>query len=257
MQIDKRFQLGEVREVMILKHKIFAAGVLGLICPLLLVRGASAQENDYGTWKKAEVITRPAAKSRPRPVRIKAPLLTMRWQFFVAGETNEEAIDPARRTFVDDELVRIAVQVNQSGYVYVINHTVKYDNSIEGPFLISRGQYQIKKDQQLVLPLVCPDPNRIDGKCWWRTKSPPGREVVTIIFSRGEIEEWKDLDTGKADSPVSESLIYSLTRESPDTNRKILMGPLQRINGRQITEVWNPNPKRNEVLVERIEFTHE
>jgi hypothetical protein len=243
---------------MIQKQKLSIAILLGLFCSPLLVRSASAQEDDYGTWKKAEVITRPAAKSRPRPVRIKAPLLTMRWQFFVAGEeTNEESIDPSRRTFVDGELVRIAVRVNQSGYVYVINHTVKRDNSIEGPFLISRGQYEIRKDQQLVLPLVCPESNRIDGKCWWRTKSPPGREVITIIFSRDEIEEWKDLDADTEDSPVSESLIYAVSRESPETNRKLLKGsPSQGVNGQHITEVWNPNPKRNEVLVERIEFTH-
>jgi hypothetical protein len=127
--------------------KLLITTLLGLFCALLPVRSASAQEDDYGIWKKAEVITRPAAKNRPHPVRIKAPLLTMRWQFFVAGdETKEESIDPAKRTFVDGELVRIAVQVNQSGYVYVINHTVKRDNSIEGPFLISRGQYQIMKD---------------------------------------------------------------------------------------------------------------
>jgi hypothetical protein len=239
-------------------RRLLIAILLGLFCPPLLVRSASAQEDDYGTWKKAEVITRPATKSRPRPVRIKAPLLTMRWQFFVAGEeTDEMAIDPARRTFVDGELVRIAVRVNQSGYVYVINHTVKRDNSIDGPFLISRGQYQIRKDQQLVLPPLCQESNRIDGKCWWRTISPPGREVITIIFSRDEIEEWKDMEAGKGNPPVNESLIYSLTRQSPDTNRKIWKGSQsQGINGQYVTMVWNPNPKRNEVLVERIEFTH-
>jgi hypothetical protein len=239
-------------------RRLLIAILLGLFCSPLLVGSASAQEDDYGIWKKAEVITRPPTKSRPRPVRVKAPLLTMRWQFFVASdETNEEAIDPAKRTFVDGELVRIAVQVNQSGYVYVINHTVKRDNSIEGPFLISRGQYQIKKDQQLVLPLLCPESNRIDGKCWWRTKSPPGREVVTIIFSRDEVEEWKELDASKGDSLVNEPLIYSLTRQSPETNRRVGKGtPSQGTNGQHITMVWNPNPKRNEVLVERIEFTH-
>lgn len=241
---------------MLQKRKSAYAVLLGWWFTLFLVGSAAAQEDDYGTWKRAEVITRPATKSRARPVRIKAPLLTMRWQFFVAGEeTNEEAIDPAKRTFVDGELVRLAVQVNQTGYIYIINHTVKRDNSIEGPFLISRGQYQINKDQRLVLPPLCPESNRVHGKCWWRTKSPPGREVITIIFSRDEIEEWKDLENGKEDSPVSESVIYAVSRESPETNRKVLP-QLQGMNGQHVTEVWNPNPKRNEVLVERIEFTH-
>src|SRR5262245_1756902 len=92
----------------------------GLLWPalcgsLIPARSVMAQDNDYGRWQKAEVIMRPATRTRPRPVRISAPLLTMRWQFLVADqETAEQAVDPGSRSFADDELVRIAVQVNQT-----------------------------------------------------------------------------------------------------------------------------------------------
>ncbi|HKX33328.1 MAG TPA: DUF4384 domain-containing protein [Blastocatellia bacterium] len=228
-------------------------------CSLLAARSVRGQEDDYGRWQKAEVITRPATRTRPRPVRISAPLLTMRWQFLVADEeTAEQAVDPGSRSFADNELVRIAVQVNQTGYIYVINHTIKNDHSIEGPFLISRGQYRIQKDQERVLPLRCPSTNQRGGKCWWRIKSPPGREVITLIFSRDEIEPWKNLETHEREPAVDEALIYALTRESPQTRRKLWKGPpSQGLNGSQVNMVWNPDRGRNEVLVERIEFTHQ
>jgi hypothetical protein len=240
--------------------KAFSFLVMGSFSFLLLVQSAAAQEDDYGKWKKQEQITRPVTRKRPRPVTITAPLLTMRWQFLVASDQKEQPVNPKSRDFVDGERARIAVQVNQNGYLYVINHTVKGDNSIEGPLLISRGQYSVKKDQQQVIPVTCPDSDRKNGKCWWTLKQPAGLEVVTIIFSRDEIDEWKDFNSDDEDPPVSESLVHEKSRESPNPQRKawtVRKGsrPVG-LNGPHVAMVWNPNLKNNEVLVERIEFNH-
>lgn len=242
-------------------------GLVLICCFQINTWNSAAQNLGVGlSWEKETTITRPVTKKRPQPVRIQAPLLTLRWQFLVAGaNTAEQAISPKSREFIDGEFVRMAVQVNQKGYLYVINHTVKSDKTIEGPFLISRGKYSVNKNQQVILPLnslsECPEANQKDGKCWWKIRPPAGREVVTIIFSRDEIEEWSQASP-TTDLPVDETKIYELTREAPKTKSGIWTTAMQKqsklegLTGPYVTMVWNPNSANNELLVERIEFNH-
>ncbi|MCI0336640.1 MAG: DUF4384 domain-containing protein [Acidobacteria bacterium] len=244
------------------------AVLVTIYCFLTQARTVTAQGREgFGlVWEKSQNITRPPTPKRPRPKPTTAPLLTLRWQFQMAGaQTKGEAINPTTRTFVDGELIRIAVQVNQNGFVYLINHTVKSDKEIEGPVLLPGGKYSVKKDQEIVLPPTplseCPAENQKDGKCWLRTEPPAGIEVVTIIFSRDEIDEWANLSTA-IKNPVAEPLINELTRKCPNPSRAVWTEAVQKnsklkgIRGPHVKMVWNPNKNDNELLVERIEFNH-
>lgn len=241
---------------------IFIAAVF---CCLVQALPALAQ-NPGIFWEKKKVITRPVVKNKPKRPPLKAPLLTMRWQMWVSTQQAQaDPVDPRNRTFVDGELVRLAIQVNQKGYLYVINHTVKSDKTIEGPKLISHGKYAVEKNHQDVHPKVdfadCPKGAQKGGKCWWLMMQPAGREVVTIIFSRDEIEEWVNLKS-EWEPLVDETLIHELTRQSPGTRRAAWTVPMQGalkltgIAGPHVMMVWNPNRQNNEILVERIEFNH-
>jgi len=204
----------------------------------------------------------------PRPV--KKPLLALRWQLLTYDKQNrEQAVDPLTQNFVDDDGVRLGVQINQDGYVYIVNHTVERDGKITPPTLISKEQNLIRKDTVIELPTTLPPTcrnmsYRQNGKYWWKMRPPAGREVVTIIFSRKPINELAEAarkDPCK-DVWVSDSLLFELTRKAPEPKHEFWTPQMQKqsglqgIKGAHVIMVWNPNPSNNDLLVERIEFNY-
>jgi hypothetical protein len=234
---------------------------------LLLFQGVVAQpakkSQSGNVWDEPKVAV-PKSPGVPRPV--KKPLLTLRWQLLTLDQQNQEqAVDPASRNFADGDWVRLGVQINQDGYLYIINHTVEKDGKITPPTLISKEQNLIKKDTVIELPTIGSSKYQRNNKYWWQMRPPAGREVITIIFSRGRVEKLAEAagqDVNR-DVLVSDSLLFELSRRAPEPSHKLWtpemqkQAKLQGVKGAHVTMVWNPNPSNNDLLVERIEFNHQ
>lgn len=256
----------------LLKHlgKIFFSVMFLLVATNSSIEKVTAQKDDpSNVWINSTPIKRPPDKGRKRK-SIVAPFLTMRWQVLTLGRKAEisanncveEPINPAGFTFTDKDAVRLAVQVNQKGYLYLINHTEAPDGRIiEGPKLISAGQYEVEKDLKQLLPPTCPKDESSCGQCWWRMYSPAGREVVTVIFSRDKINQLAN--NSGYDLMVSASYIEELKRNSPNPKHQLWdldsqkKSRLTGVTGHHVTMVWNPNASDNEMLIERITLNHQ
>jgi hypothetical protein len=241
----------------------FGAFLLTGLCWLIPVQNAAAQKKGGGsTWDKP-VVSVPATPGRPRPAKL--PLLTLRWQMLSVNKQNQEhAVDTANQTLEDGDWARLGVQINQDGYVYIINHTVEQNGRMTPPTLISKEQNKIPKNTVIEMPTIGTSKYQKNGKYWWRLREPAGREVVTVIFSRNRIDELAAAAGQNRDKDVvvKDSLIFDIIQKSPSPSRKPWSlnsqrtSSLQGIRGDQVTMVWNPDPRKNEYLVERIEFNH-
>jgi len=223
---------------------------------------AVAQTEGYGAWIKEEV----PVKTPGKQTVVTVPKLTLRWQILTLDKQNQELAAASSREFVDGDWVRVAVQVNQAGYLYIINHTIERDGKLTRPTLISKKLNKVAKDRIVELPALagCPSRYQRNNKCWWRMRKPEGREVITIIFSRNQVNEFAEAASKSAEEDVyvSDDLIFRLTQKSPEPKRQPWSPAdqrrykLQGIMGDHVTMVWNPNARNNEVLVERLEYNH-
>jgi hypothetical protein len=244
--------------------------VLGTALALLpAYRNAGAQSSDPSLiWTAPTTIKRPPPKkplpkAHPAPPKtVSAPLLTMRWQVLSKGaDGKDKAVDPKTFVFHDEDRLRLAVKVNQAGYFYVISHTESPDGSkiTENPVLLFNGHNYVAKDEEVLIPDNCDAKFRDDqNKCWYWMTPGPGRQVVTLVFSRDPVES---LPTAIADKgiEVGPAILEQLRSGSPKpTHRPWTAASTGSVlKGQYITAAWNPNKDDNEELVEQIVLTHE
>jgi hypothetical protein len=238
---------------------------------ILLILGltslAVAQSSDPSlVWTKpAEIkrVPKPQHKAPPAPHKtVSAPLLTLRWQVLTVGaDGKEKAIDPKTFVFHNDDRLRFAVKVNQAGFLYVINHTESLDGKIiDKPRLIFNGHNYVDKEQEVFLPDNCPGLYRDEqGKCWYKMTPPGGHQIVTVVFSREQIENLPN-EAPEAGVEVDPAIINDLRSSSPKPSHRpwaATAAPGSVLKGAFITAAWNPNKDDNEDLVEQIVLTHE
>ena len=240
--------------------------LLVMLCGLVSSSVALAQDDKQnpGVSWDADKVPNPPVKRGPGPVRRKVPLLMLRWQLWGLDRQNQEFAVPSTREFADGEFVRLSVQVNQEGYLYLMKHTVEKDGKTTPTTMISMAIEKVTKDSVVDVPIGCESKYKRNGRCWWRLRKPAGREVVTAVFSRKPIPELSNIVRKNLGEEVyvGDNLIFQLTQKSPppkhqawtvaDQKRKLLPG----LKGEYISMVQNPNVQNNELLVERIEFTH-
>lgn len=252
-------------------------GLLLLLLAGLSPLGLAVQKNDPNvilTIDKPRPIHRRPPRVKPRTPRaevLTAPWLALRVQVLtlpkdVRGEPvncNEPlAVDAATHNFVKGNWVRLAIQVNQKGYLYLVNYTEAPPGKIiNGPSLISIGQYEIEKDARQMMPPTCPAKYQKCGECWFEMYDPAGREVVTLIFSRDEIPEL--IKQRMYDQNVSASFLDELEKSAPPTQQRVLTLAAQQraqwtgVAGPYVTLFWNANSKNNELLIARVKLNHQ
>lgn len=236
-----------------------------LLLPLALIGGSSlatTQDGGYsGVWTSERPVARKAKanriRSKPLPKRPQpARLLTVQWRV-LKQDMNKQGleVDPLLPVYTG-ERIRLAVKVNQDGYLYIIQNT-EGSQSEEGAVIfpdarINGGNNFVKRDDEIIIPSNCAEEHQED--CWFLMEPPAGREAVTVIFSRDQITTLPNT-AAEASSMVKKHVISSLQNSSP--NPKYDKQPKSAGKGRFVTWATNMNPRDNEELVTTFYLTHE
>jgi len=235
-------------------------------------QGSGAQDDNI------EIFRVPKTGRKPPPkAKILAPLLSLQWWLMIRGRDCHPQEFDSKAAFAVDDLVRIGITVNQSGFLYVV---LENKPGADGTLIypdprINRGSNLVRKNTPVILPSNCPSPESRDSgcpmdvtmaeDCWWSiTKHYSGN--ITLIFSRDKMDEFESLiekagakRTGSPDLPrlrsdllemikrqtvQAQDLKTSLTRPQP--------GAMGTIVSNFTTRVTNTNRRDNEEIVETI-----
>jgi len=240
-----------------------AAATGALLLPAILAPGAYAQKQGAPLWysvvtvKRVEKPNRQRTRPVPKTGRQKAALLTLQWRLVrrVDNSTQEEA-DPTQEFQTGDKL-KLAITVNQTGYLYIVNQPEGKDGVLLFPDLrVNKGENYVVKDKEYVIPSYCQDWD--DPKdCWFKMAPPAGTETMIVIFSRDKITTLPN-QIAKPYSPVKRSLVEQLISSSEQKVKQVtgeLAIPGQKA-ARYATRAQNTNLQDNEELIATIELRH-
>ena len=242
---------------------VFTAGASILLIPGFIAPGIYAQKQGEPLWysvvdvKRVEKPNRQRTQPVPRTGRQKAALLTLQWHLLKRLDNKNGAEADPRRSFQTGDQLKLAVTVNQSGYLYIVNQPEGKDGVILFPDLrINKGQNFVAKDKEYAIPSYCPgfeDPN----DCWFEMAPPAGTETLIVIFSRDKITTLPNA-IDKPNAVVKRSVVDQLISNSEQKVKQV-SGELT-IPGkkavRYATRVQNTNLQDNEELIATIEVKH-
>src|SRR2546425_7407600 len=105
-----------------LKPPLIAAVIAGVITPSILVSRVVAKKQGAPLWynvTNVNRVTKPNREhTRPAHTVQKAAFLTLQWHLLQRGDGNTQKEVNARKGFETDDQLKLAVTVNQSGYLY-------------------------------------------------------------------------------------------------------------------------------------------
>jgi len=225
--------------------------------------GALAQKQGAPLWysvvtvKRVEKPNRTRPKGTKPPVRQRAALLTLQWHLLKrTSDTRQDEADPNQEFQTGDKL-KLALTMNQAGYLYIVNQPEGKDAVLLFPDLrINKGQNYVAKDKEYIIPSYCPDFE--DPKdCWFKMVPPSGTETLIVIFSRDKITTLPN-EISKPYAPVKKSIVDLLISSSEQKVKQVtgeLAIPGQKAV-RYATRVQNTNLQDNEELIATIELRH-
>ena len=255
----------------------------GLCLSLLIVTSMTAI-----AWGQGKVdcndpnVICPKAPKRPKPPRRqpqpKHLLLSINWQIQTIDKRGMEVpISPNASDWSNVEGARILVQVNQSGYLYVVSQTIEKNNDLSQPQVVYSGV--VAKDNVIDLPAPTQTRAKIYGKYWWKVAGSSSRPIVTVFFCRAPLEELergtiqtKDKDIGvdygtflallqNTAAPRRRSLPFVTETPAKPSGFRNSLTPVtqtlarpQGITGSFVTTSTTPKRDDDEVLAEIIEI---
>ena len=242
---------------------LVAAAAGSFILPAFLPTVVDAQKQGAPLWYSVVTVKRVEKPNRQRSQPIsktgkqRAALLTLQWHLLkrVDDRTREEA-DPGQEFQTGDKL-KLALTVNQTGYLYIVNQPEGKDAVLLFPDLrINKGQNYVIKDKEYILPSYCQDFE--DPKdCWFKMAPPAGTETLIVIFSRDKITTLPN-QIDKPYSLVKREIVDKLISSSEQKVKQVtgeLTIPGQKAV-RYATRAQNTNLKDNEELIATIELRH-
>lgn len=236
--------------------------LLAVIAGALIMQGfvgnsrAMAQDQGSLTWDRpAAVVRKPRPRRIPRPVPRAAkpkpveqvPLLTLQWRVLKVNPDGTQTETNPGATFYPGDRLRVAVKVNQPGYLTIIHQGAPdKDGAIIFPdSRINNGQNYVAKNQEFVIPSNCPA--GISPKdCALVVVPPAGMEFFTLVFSRDLIS---DLTMKAAQAGgLKPQVLQELKAESG----QILKRGQGAGTGPYAIWVVNTNTKDNEEIIETL-----
>ncbi len=245
------------------KTFLIAAAALTLLVPAIFVPPVAAQKQGAPLWYSVVTVKRvdKPNRQRTRPVpktgKQKAALLTLQWHLLKrVDDTTQVEADPSQEFQTGDKL-KLAITVNQTGYLYIVNQPEGKDGVLLFPDLrINKGQNYVVKDKEYVIPSYCQDWD--DPKdCWFKMAPPAGTETLIVIFSRDRITTLPN-QIAKPYAPVKRALVEQLISSSEQKVKQVT-GELSipgRKAARYATRAQNVNLQDNEELIATIELRH-
>lgn len=241
------------------KNLSFVAGVAALLVPAISIP-VEAQKKE-SLWITVATVERVKKPNRQRVGSARktqrVALLTLQWHLLMrTGDNTQEEADPNREFQTGDRL-KVAVTVNQTGYLYIVNRHQGKDPVLLFPDLrINKGQNNVIRNKEYVVPSYCEEYDDPED-CWFRMMPPAGTETLIVIFSRDKITTLPN-KIAKPNSVVKPEVIDQLVSTSEKENKQVT-GTL-RVPGqkavRYATWAQNTNLKDNEELITTIEVRH-
>lgn len=242
---------------------LIAAAAGALIAPAILAPAVDAQKQGAPLWYSTATVTRKEKPNRERSHPIsktrkeKATLLTLQWHLVkrIDDDKQEEA-DPSQEFQTGDRL-KLAITVNQTGYLYIVSQPEGKDAVLLFPDLrINKGQNSVVKDKDYVIPSFCAEYD--DPKdCWYKMIPPAGTETLIVIFSRDKITNLPN-NIAKPYPTVKREVVTRLIANSDQKVKQVtgdLAIPGQKAT-RYATRLQNTNLQDNEELIATIELRH-
>ena len=248
----------------LLRVCLFVAGTGLLLVPTLFTRGVFAQKQGAPLWYSVVTVDRVEKPNRqrtqpiPKTRKQRAALLTLQWHLLKrVDDKNRDEADPTQEFQTGDKL-KVAITVNQTGFLYIVNQPEGKDGVLLFPDLrINNGLNRVLKDKEYVIPSYCQDfqdPN----DCWFKMAPPAGTETLIVIFSRDKITTLPN-EISKPYAVVKRSIVDQLISSSEQKKNQVTGSELS-IPGqktvRYATRVQNTNVKDNEELIATIELRH-
>lgn len=235
--------------------RLFRAGSAGLLSALCGVAASPTAAQDI--WREPVQIqrqpTKPGRKPAPRQAarRVatvqRAALLTLQWRLLKFTEDGLRRVVNVNDTFSPQDRLVLAVKANQSGYLYVVRQP---SSGGDGRLLFPARNYNggrnyVPKDYEFVLPSDCSD---FTVPCWLSLPPSAGKEALTLIFSRDQIDELPNTVAAGGVQTVGAQRLAALVAASEQK--------LQRIPGvlsdRFTVWVRNTNAANNEEIIETL-----
>ena len=259
-------------------YSLITLVICGLFAQTFTTQIASAKGDNPYIWDEPVKVSRPAnpkpgRKPRPKPVKPVevTPLLTLNYQVLVRGDGGmAQRVDATKTDFKVGDQLKLAVTPNQSGFLYIVHHSIDNNNKlIDRPHVvfpnpgINDGRNEVKKDEQYLVPKYCPqfeDPS----DCWWEITPPSGKDFFTVIFSRDEIADLPSKLTNEDSSNDKDAIAMNIITKIKSTSntKDIARTDKIKINSRSTTVsdgtyVQNTNKNDNEELFDTIELRHQ
>jgi hypothetical protein len=184
--------------------------------------------------------------TRRRVAVVQAPLLKLQWRVLkVADDGSDQETSPVAKFHTGDRL-RLAVQTNQDGYLYIIHQSspTSPGQIIFPDSRLNGGRNDVGKYQELILPSNCPA-GLARRDCALPVMPPAGQEVFTLVFTRDPITDLPNSAT-EAGGGIPVETLLKLKADSGQTLRRIKGStPLSVL-------VVNTNTRDNEDIFETL-----
>ena len=158
---------------------------LSCACVLLGAIGVSAQDEGL---RGLFLSTRPSGRQKPQNQQSTPPRIVLGHTIFVRGTSGEPVRVGPDHLFAEGDAVRLLVESNRDGYLYI------FDREGEGPLRMIFPDLGIRRGDARIsahVPVMLPAPMAQAGaQDWFMVSGPPKSERLFVVFALKPVSGW-------------------------------------------------------------------